>query len=156
MALIESTISFFCAMTPQMYNGSCGKALEATSMKISVGENVSQPTDIEACERVFNQENPKESDVLACAKSKTVTVTDVSAKDQMNSTENKFQQFALKEAYDTLGKTTVNGVGSVAFLYNTYTTKKLTFEIPHAIICDTIHADVSPNSYGVKLQWSFK
>jgi hypothetical protein len=156
VALIEGTISFLCAMTPTMYNGSCSKALEATSMKISVGENVSEPTDIEACERVFNQANPKQSDVLACAKSKTVTTTEISAKDQMSAAENKAQKLALGQAYDTLGKTTVDGIGSAAFLYNTYTTKKLTFEIPHAIICDTIHADVSPNSYGVKLQWNFK
>ena len=125
-------------------------------MKISVGQSVSQPPDIEACERVFSQTNPKQSDILACAKSNEVTITDISAKDQMNKTENQFQKFMLDQAYDTVGKHTVYTVGTVGYLYNVYTTKKVTFDIPHAILCDSIHADVSPTSAGLRLQWNFK
>lgn len=153
--LIESTISFFCAMAPAVYNGSCSKALEATSMKISVGERVNPAADVAACQRAFGADAKKE-DIIACSKSKEFTITEVSAREEIGQTENQFQQYMLKEAYDTVGKRVIDTLGSAAFIYKIYTDQKLTFDIPNAKVCDTIHADLTPSSYGLRLQWSFK
>jgi len=156
VALIESTISFFCALTPSLYNGSCHKALEATSMNITVGQKVNAPADPLVCQRVFNQQNPSKEDIMACNKNISVIATNVSAKEEMNSSENKFQQYVLNQAYGTVGKNTVYTMGGIGYLYNAYTTKRVTFDIPNAKVCDSIHADVSPNSAGLRLQWNFK
>jgi hypothetical protein len=156
VALIESTISFFCAMTPTGFSGPCNSALQATSMKVSVGERLSKPADASACQKMMDQENPDPKDIESCKKGTDVTITEISAKEQMNATENQFQQYMLDESYKMVGKNTIYTLGGAAFLYNTYTTKKLTVDIPNAKICDTLHADVAPDSYGLRLQWNFK
>jgi hypothetical protein len=92
----------------------------------------------------------------ACTKAADATSMQVGVTQEDKKYEDIIQKMALDESYKLVGQNTVYTLGGAAFVYKTYSEKKMGVDIPNAIVCDTIHADFSPSSYGLKLQWSFK
>jgi hypothetical protein len=158
VAVIEGMIATMCAFAPVGGGDACHKAMDATTRSVNVEERIDNPPEIYFCQKVMSQIHPDKFDLQECLKNYSSPEVKINVEQETSGAENKYQNMALDESYKLLGRNTVYGVGSAAFIYKAYTDKKFTVDVPGAFVCDKVHLDSDFNQsvFGLRLQWFFK
>lgn len=92
----------------------------------------------------------------ACTKAADATSIQTGVKQTDAQQEDYWSKWGLKQSTEIVGEKTIYTMGTGVYLYKTYADKKVSVDLPKVWFCQSIHTELSPNSYGVQLKWTFK